>query len=208
MVNPPTPIDKSRWDFEAPIDKPPRGLKNLMITSVAEPYHVIVKLLHWIIAILIIALIVLGWYMVELSYYDPWYPAALAWHKALGLVALGVVAVKTIWILSSRSLALLPSLRRWERIAAKLTHHILYGMMLLIPLSGYLISTSAGKGVDLWGGFTIPAVLVVGQDVLGWVVEVHYYCSYGTAILIAIHAVAALKHHFIHRDATLRRMLW
>ncbi len=176
--------------------------------SKVNPYGAMGKLFHWVNAILIIALLVLGWYMVRLSYYDPGYNVSLAWHKALGMLVLGVVTGKTVWLLVSRPTVDRSSLRRFEQVAAKWTHRLLYSMMVLIPLSGYLVSTSAGRGIDVWGMFTVPALLAITEPWLAYAIAIHYYCSYAAAIMIALHAAAALKHHFVDRDDTLKRMLW
>ena len=81
-------------------------------------------------------------------------------------------------------------------------------MMVLIPLTGYLVSTSEGEGIDLWGWFTVPAVVVAGEGLRDLAIETHYWCAYGTLAIAAVHAAAAVKHQFLDRDGTLRRMLW
>ena len=171
-------------------------------------YGIAAKLLHWSVAILILGLVWLGWYMVDLTYYDTWYNDSLAWHKALGVVAFVLGAVKIAWTVHSRPPARVESLRRWERAAAAAAHHLFYVMMVLIPLTGYLVSTSEGEGIDLWGWFTVPAVAVAGEELRDLAIDAHYWCAYGTLALAAAHAAAAIKHQFLDRDGTLRRMLW
>ena len=102
----------------------------------------------------------------------------------------------------------MPTIKRWERIAATATHHTLYLMMLLIPLTGYLISTSKGDAVSFFGWFEIPAFFVVTERLRDVAIDVHFYASYGTAVIAAMHALAAVKHQFLDKDGTLRRMLW
>ena len=171
-------------------------------------YGLVTKLLHWSVAVLIIGLIWLGWYMVDLTYYDAWYNDSLAWHKALGIVAFALGAVKIGWTLCSRPPAYVESLKRWERVGAAAAHHLFYVMMMAIPLTGYLISTSQGEGIDLWGLFTVPAVVVAGEEIRDLAIEAHYWCAYITGGAGAVHAAAAIKHQFLDRDGTLRRMLW
>ena len=130
-------------------------------------YGLATKLLHWSVATLILGLVWLGWYMVGLTYYDAWYNDSLAWHKALGIVAFVLGAVKIAWTVHSRPPAYAGSLKPWERAAATAVHHLFYVMMVLIPLTGYLVSTSEGEGVDLWGWFTVPAVAVAGEEAPG-----------------------------------------
>jgi cytochrome b561 len=80
--------------------------------------------------------------------------------------------------------------------------------MLLIPATGYIISTSAGDGISMFGWFEVPALLPAGETVRDIAIELHYWLAYGTAALVVIHAAAAVKHQFIDRDGTLRRMTW
>lgn len=75
-------------------------------------------------------------------------------------------------------------------------------------VTGYAISTSAGSPVFFFDLFDIPAILPESEGLRGLAVELHYYLSYGAAILVAIHALAALKHQFIDKDGTLSKMLW
>ena len=171
-------------------------------------YGLVAKLLHWSIAALILGLIWLGWYMVDLTYYDTWYYDSLAWHKALGIVAFALGAVKIGWTFHSRPPAYAATLKRWERAAATAVHHLFYALMVLIPLTGYLVSTSEGDGIDLWGLFTVPAVVGAGEEIRDLAIEVHYWCGYGVGVLAVVHATAAIKHQLVDQDGTLRRMLW
>ena len=179
-----------------------------MWRNTGSRYGLATKLLHWSVAVLILGLVWLGWYMVDLTYYDAWYNDSLAWHKALGIVAFVLAVVKIAWAVHSRPPAYAGSLKRWERAAATAVHHLFYMMMVLIPLTGYLVSTSEGEGIDLWGWFTVPAVAVVGEGLRDLAIEAHYWCAYGTLAIAAVHAAAAVKHQLLDRDGTLRRMLW
>ncbi|MCC7411306.1 MAG: cytochrome b [Gammaproteobacteria bacterium] len=180
----------------------------MMLRNSATAYGVIAKLLHWVTAVLIFALVWLGWYMVDLTYFDRWYNASLRWHKSLGMLVLALAVIKLGWLLASPEPALSPSLARWQRAAAKATHHALVTMLVLVPVTGYLISTSAGKGVSVFGWLEIPAVVPASRQLRDLAIAAHYYLAYGTAIVAGVHALAALKHQFVDRDGTLTRMLW
>ena len=179
----------------------------MQLTNSADRYGLITKLLHWLIALLIVSLIVLGWYMVDLTYYDRWYNASLTAHKALGLLVLLLAAIKIIWTLINRSPPMVVTLKRWERIAAHVAHGLLYLVMVLIPVTGYIVSTSAGDGISMFGWFDVPALFAAGPESRDLAITVHFYLGYGTAGLVAVHTLAALKHHFVNYDATLSRML-
>lgn len=179
-----------------------------MFRSSKTNYGIITRVLHWLVALLIIGLIGLGWWMIDLSYYDEWYYRALELHKALGMAVLALATVKIAWVVFDGKPRFTDSMKRWERTAATAVHHLFYLFMLLIPVTGYVISTSAGDGISIFGWFQVPAILAVGETLRDVAIEVHYWLAYVTAVLVLIHAAAAVKHQFIDRDETLRRMTW
>nr|VFK66709.1 MAG: Cytochrome b561 [Candidatus Kentron sp. UNK]VFK72180.1 MAG: Cytochrome b561 [Candidatus Kentron sp. UNK] len=168
--------------------------------------HIISRGLHWLLAILMIGLIWVGWHMVGLDYYDKWYHTALSVHRAVGITVLVLAVTALGWRLMVPP-GFVPTIRRWERIAASVTHAILYGMMIALPIIGYLISTSAGAPIPMFGWLEVPVWIVVDEATRNTAVVAHYYLAYATALLVIVHILAALKHHFVDRDDTLRRML-
>ncbi len=179
-----------------------------MLKNTPERYGLVAKLLHWSIALSILGLIGLGWYMVDLTYYDPWYNKTLSLHRVVGLAVLAAAIFYLLWQRVSRSPALPASIPRAQQLAAAAVHHLLFLMMLLLPVTGYLISSSAGQGIPVYGWFEVPALVQVSEATRDLVIAIHYYGAYGTGILAAVHAAAALKHQFIDRDGVLARMLW
>jgi cytochrome b561 len=173
----------------------------------AENYGLIAKLSHWLIAALIIALLGIGWWMVDLNYYDPWYHEALTWHKSLGLIAGIVVIFKLISNLIDVSPEPQASLSSFERIASRFVHYFLRLTMLVIPVTGYLISTSEGAVIDVFNWFSVPVLLEINDRARDIAIEVHYYLAYATLALVMLHIAAALKHQFIDHKGTLKRIL-
>lgn len=170
-------------------------------------YGLVSKALHWVIALLILGLVWLGWVLVDLGYYSRWYNTALVWHQVLGMLVLALAAFKLVWMLYSPGPAPQAELRPWERGASRLVHWVFFLMMFLIPVTGYLTSTSEGDGVAVFGWFEIPAAIPVSAALRDWSIDVHYYTAYGVFFLAIVHAGAALKHQFLDRHGTLRRML-
>ena len=103
------------------------------LKNTRERYGIVTKLLHWSIAVLIIGLTALGVYMMDLTYYDRYYNVSLETHKALGILVLELAILKILWSGFSPSPESAPSMKRWEKGAAKLMHFTLYAMMVLIP---------------------------------------------------------------------------
>ena len=165
------------------------------------------RLLHWSIALLIIFLIWLGWYMVDLTYFDKWYNESLSLHRALGLLVLVLACLKIGWQIYTPVPGGVPTLKRWERLGSHAMHMLLLAMMVLVPVSGYFISTSAGKAIDIFGWFDVPALVKISTSTRDLAIELHFWLAYGTGVLALGHAAAALKHQFLNKDGTLRRML-
>ncbi len=160
---------------------------------------------------LMIFLFVLGVYMIDLGYYDKNYTLSYSVHKSVGILALFLAFVQIVWSLSHQSPQVLSSLKPWEKAAASMMHRVLFILVLLVPLSGYGIAAAVGQGIDMFGFLTIPAVIPDGIAFKGLATEdiasgLHYYLAYGCAALVLLHLLAALKHHFIDKDRTLRRM--
>ncbi len=179
----------------------------MKIGNDAESYGLVNKLLHWLIAALIIALLVIGWLMVDLGYYDPWYHDSLSWHKSLGIIVAIVVALKLIWRLNSAPPQFQKSLSVIEKSTARSVHWLLLTGMIVIPISGFLISTSEGAAIGVFNWFSVPAFIVVSESNRDFAINIHYYFAYGALGLIIVHTTAALKHQFIDHKDTLKRML-
>ncbi|MFC6633015.1 cytochrome b [Microbulbifer taiwanensis] len=170
-------------------------------------YGWVAIVLHWLMAPAIIGLFALGWWMRQLSYYDPWYRQGPELHKSVGILLLGLLLFRLLWKLINPSPAAEPKTPRWQSLAARMAHGAIYLLLLAIMCSGYLISTADGRAIEVFGWFSLAATIqgIPNQeDIAGQVHEVLAWCLMA---LVVLHALAALKHHFIDRDATLRKIL-
>lgn len=178
-----------------------------MWRNTATEYGWISIALHWLAAVAIVGLFGLGLWMTGLGYGHPWYNRGPALHEAIGMLTFAVILFRLGWRLATVTPAFEAGMPRWERMAALAAHWLMYALMLAVVLSGYLISTAGGDPVSVFGWVEVPAV-VYGfdrqADFAGWV---HYYAAWALVLMAAGHTLAALKHHFINRDATLIRML-
>jgi cytochrome b561 len=170
-------------------------------------FGLISRLLHWLMAMALIGLFVLGIIMVELDYYDPWYHTSIETHKAIGVLVAFVLLFRFVWnIWQVKPVPLDPAAKLINRLA-ELVHWALYGLMFVLVISGYLISTSKGHGIDVFGLFEMPALLEKNDDRGELAGVIHEYTAYLFMFLVVAHAGAALLHHFIFKDETLKRML-
>lgn len=164
-------------------------------------------LLHWVTAVAVFGMFVLGLWMVELTYYDPWYHRAPWVHKGVGILLFSIVVLRLGWRIADPAPRPSAGHSVLDRRAASLAHTALYLLLFAVMLSGYLISTAEGQGLDVFGLFQVPATLsgMPGQaDAAG---RVHLVLAWALVGLAVGHGAAALKHHFVDRDRTLRRML-
>ncbi len=178
-----------------------------MLKNTIHHYGLITILLHWLIALACIGLFWLGWWMVELDYYDPWYTRGPHIHKSLGLLLLAVLLLRWLWRLSNPRVAPAGQPSQLAQRLARLAHFSLNGLVLLIIVSGYLISTADGRPIEVYDWFALPATLTTLPEQESLAGDIHRYLAYALAGLVIMHALAALKHHFIDRDNTLLRML-
>lgn len=163
--------------------------------------------LHWVMAFTLLGLYLLGSYIVDLSYYDPEYKTLPAIHKGIGVLLFLLLFFRIFWTSFNTKPAPIGAAPSYQKRIAKLVHHLLYALMFIIPLTGYLISTADGRPIDVFGLFAVPAIdLGIDQqeELAG---DLHLWAANILAGVVALHALAALKHHFINRDQTLVRML-
>ncbi|AFL72239.1 cytochrome b [Thiocystis violascens] len=178
-----------------------------MWRNTEETYGLIAVLLHWLIAVVVVGLFALGLWMVDLTYYDTWYRRAPELHKGVGVLLLLTLLLRLGWRLINPVPRPEPDQSLIEQRLARLMHGLLYLLLFLVMTSGYLISTADGRALDVFGLFSVPATLTGLPNQADLAGEVHLVLAIALVTLAAIHALAALKHHFIDRDATLLRML-
>ncbi|WP_281961287.1 cytochrome b [Vibrio parahaemolyticus] len=173
--------------------------------TLVKSYNLPARVMHWLSSLCIIGLFAVGLWMVDLSYYSEWYRTAPHYHRSVGILLAILTVVRIVWKHVTASPKVEGS--RFEVVAAKAAHSVMYLLLLTIFVSGYLISTSDGRGIAVFNWFTVPGAgeLFSGQsDIAG---EIHFYAAWAVILIAGLHAVAALKHHFIDKDNTLRKML-
>jgi cytochrome b561 len=169
-------------------------------------YGLVAVFLHWLVALTVAGMFGLGYWMVGLTYYDAWYKQGPDIHRSVGVLLFIAMLLRVAWRLMNPRPEPMPGHRRWERVAAHLAHGLLYVLLLVATVSGYLISSADGSLVSVFGWFEVPSITgrIKGMEDTAGVV--HYWVTWSVVVLAGIHALGALKHHFIDRDNTLRRM--
>ena len=174
------------------------------MTSARQRYDLPAITLHWLLALLILGSLSLGLYMADL----PLTPLRLKlfnWHKWAGMTILLLSALRLLWRLGHRPPPHLP-MPAWQERAAHATHGTLYLLFFAVPVAGWAYSSASGFPVVLFGVLPLPDWVPVSRPLAAAFKAAHEVLAWALALLIALHVGAALKHHFIDRDALLRRM--
>ena len=171
-----------------------------------ENYGLIAISFHWIMAIVVIGLIAMGFYMSNLEN-SPDKFKLYGLHKSFGGLILGLVILRLSWKLVNIAPELPLNIKLWERIAAKSAHLILYFFMFAMPVSGWLMSSAAGFPVSFFGLFTLPNLVEPNDELRKFFGEAHEIMAFALIGVIVVHFMAALQHHFLKKDTVLTRML-
>jgi cytochrome b561 len=172
-----------------------------------QEYGVVSKALHWLSAIITLSLFGLGLWMVELSYYSAYYQTAPYWHKSVGILLFTVTVIRLVWLQINSPVEPLNPKAILRNKIAKLAHKLIYILLFCIMLSGYLISTADGRSIEVFYWLDIPSLGQLFSDQADVSGDIHKYLAYGLILVIALHVLAALKHHLINKDNTLKRIL-
>lgn len=164
-------------------------------------------LLHWLMALLIVAAFALGLTMVDIPGLTPTKLKYFSWHKWLGVTILGFACLRLLWRLSHPAPAYPAGMPAWQHQAAAVLHGVLYLSLFAIPLSGYFYSLAAGVPVVYLGLVPLPALIAPDPELKPLLKSVHYALNMLLLGGVGMHVLAALKHHFIDRDGVFKRIL-
>lgn len=175
-----------------------------MLKNTPDAYGDVAKVFHWFIAFGLLSMIFFGWYIGDLE--GPQRGALMGLHKSIGVTILIVVACRFLWRIYTGHPVPLDAHAKWERLLATTVHYLLYIAAFCMPLSGWLMSNAAGRSVELFG-LPMPTLIAPDQglrDILG---SAHSLLAWSILSLAALHVIGTLKHVFIDKDGTLKRML-
>jgi cytochrome b561 len=181
----------------------------VLLTSTGHRYGFVAITLHWTMAALLIALLMLGLYMVSLpdAGFDVRKINLILIHKQLGILALALAAARMAWRISNPLPALVSTIPDWQKFVARFVHLLFYALMFALPITGWLMSSAAGIPVSFFGLFSLPDYLSYDDYLFKSFIAIHKWLAYGLIFLVLLHAGAALGHHFVLKDETLKKML-
>ena len=164
------------------------------------------QLLHWAIVALVITQFTLGT-MADSLPLGMHKLAVLARHKSVGITIFMLAVVRLLWRWSNPTPVLPPTLKPYEQQLARFTHAALYALLLLMPLTGWIMSSARSFPVSWFGLFQLPDLVAPNRTLYDAMLQTHAALAWALAAIATLHLLAALKHHFILKDDVLRRML-
>lgn len=176
------------------------------IRNTAERWGWVSLSLHWLTLLAIAGLVIVGLVMQELPN-SPTKIQVYGLHKSFGLTVLALTVLRLLWRLVAGTPAPVPGTPRWQSFVAQATHGALYVILLAMPLSGWLYNSASGFPLRWFGLFALPKLSGYDAGVKAFALAAHEWLFIALAVIVAVHAAAALKHHYLDRDATLSRML-
>jgi cytochrome b561 len=163
--------------------------------------------LHWLVALLIFVGFPLGLYMSDLTL-SPTKLQLYSYHKWIGITVLVLAGLRVVWRLMHRPPPLPDGVVRWQRQASAVVHGLLYVLILVIPLSGWLMSSAKGFQTVWFGVLPLPDLIGKDKGLGELLEEVHQVLNFTLLGFVILHVGAALQHHFIERQPFLQRMGW
>jgi cytochrome b561 len=164
-----------------------------------------VQWLHWLSLLAILAVATMGLLMTDLPRGTPLRTLFYATHKSLGITVLALGLLRLL----CRAFTHAPKPAdgpRWQQRLASANHVLLYVLLLAMPLSGWLLNSTAGQPLKWFGLFPLPALTGKNADLRVWADTAHTWLFWTLAVLVSLHLLAALYHHWIRKDGLLGRM--
>jgi cytochrome b561 len=174
------------------------------MTGIPHPFTPLQRLLHWAMAICILAMFFIGVGMV--STVMPKYLPLVAIHKSLGITVLALALIRLAVRLRYGAPALPADLPEPMKLAAYLSHYALYGLMLGMPLLGWGMLSAGAYPVVVFGSVYLPAVLPQSDSLHTWLWDAHFYLAFAFFALVLTHLAAALFHAMVRRDGVFQTM--
>ncbi len=179
----------------------------MCLRNTTSTYGYATKAFHWICAILVLSLLTVGCLM---GYIDskPLQGTVYNIHKIIGITTLCIGTLFTLWSLSSTKPQYPTSMAKWETTLATVARFLLYGFLLVMPFSGWIMSTASEHSPHFFGTILAMPGIPVSKSLANIGKNIHNYLAWIIAAVVLLHTLGALKHHFMDKNDVLKRMLF
>jgi cytochrome b561 len=174
------------------------------MTGATEHFSALQRVLHWLMALMVLSMLFIGVGMV--STLAPRYWPLISIHKPLGICILILVLARIGVRLKSGSPTLPADLPRWQAIAAKISHYVLYALMVAMPLIGWAMLSAGGYPIVLYGPIHLPPIMPHDDSLYSLFRVAHFRLAYFFFVIILMHLGAALFHALVRRDGVFKSM--
>ncbi|MDE2138091.1 MAG: cytochrome b [Gammaproteobacteria bacterium] len=178
----------------------------MTLQNTTRRWGTIAQTFHWLIVVLLVVQVTLAELADDLPV-GVRKLTLLARHKSVGITILALVILRLAWRAVNAHPPLPANLKPYERTLARLTHLALYVLLFAMPLTGWTMSSARGFPVSWFGFFTLPDLVPKSRPLYDALVLTHQTLAWFLFAVVALHVAGALKHHFVHKDDVLRRML-
>ncbi|QBR84068.1 cytochrome b [Legionella israelensis] len=169
-------------------------------------YSPMSKLFHWLIAFIVIMMLSFSFFLDSVP--EKYRSFAFMIHKSFGITVLFLMLFRFVWVHISGKPPLPDNIPDWQRFMSRFVQYSLYLLLILMPLSGWIMSVAANKPPSYFGLFILPFPGIGSDKALAkWMNQTHEILAWVIITFVALHVIAALKHHFIDKNNVLRRML-
>jgi cytochrome b561 len=171
-----------------------------------DQYGAIPKAFHWLTVVLVITAWLLGHFIDDLP--NVLHPAGLVTHIAIGTTIILLLIMRLSWrFIDPPPPPEKTALGKIAEVGARSAHYVLYALLLVIPILGMLVQFTRGKPLPIFGLFEIPSPWLRDRALADSLLEIHEWLANALIVVASLHGAAALMHHFVLGDRTLRRML-
>ncbi|MCK8786435.1 cytochrome b/b6 domain-containing protein [Roseomonas sp. NAR14] len=184
----------------------PRAATASVLPPLPTRYDAVARFLHWLTALLLLAVIPLAWQMLALPENDPRAGLYFTLHKSIGVTILALAALRLAWRATHPAPPLPAGTPRWAVAAAHASHWLLYLALLAMPISGYVLTAAAGYPVPWFGLFELPT-LPRNEALANAANAAHLAGQWVVYALVVLHVLGVVWHVVIWRDGLLGRML-
>lgn len=179
------------------------------IIATPARYTLLAIVLHWVLALALLGMFVVGLYMADLPF-SPQRMKLFNWHKWAGISVLGLSLLRLLWRATHRPPPLpapvVQAMPRWQSLAHHGTHYALYALFFAVPLIGWAYSSAAGFPVVWFGVLALPDFVGADKALAELIKPWHEISADALALLVLLHVGAALKHQWLDRDGLMARM--
>ena len=175
--------------------------------TAGDHYDGVAIAFHWLIAILIVVNVVVAWSLDSFDHHSPIHETILTVHKSIGTTILLLAAFRLAWRAAHPAPPLPTTVPPWQHLAARVDQGLLYALLFLMPVTGLVDAAAFTQPVNFFFLFHLPTVIDHDEPLGHLAMAIHKISAKALYVLLAVHAAAALNHHYRLKDNVLRRML-